>query len=309
MNQGSGQTSMASGKSMYMRHTLKEAVSIEGRGVHGDQPVSLTMKPAPANTGIVFVRTDVIDPSKARIEADIRHVAGGVFCTELTNGAGVSVRTVEHVLAALMAAGIDDVVIETDRQEMPILDGSALPFMALILKAGRVALDEPRHYLRLLEPVEVAEGDSLVRLTPGDSFSVEAEIDFDHMMIGRQRFFFDSASMDFHRVIAPARTFGFFRDAEFLRQQGFALGATLDNTIVLTQSGMMNSSGLRFADEFVRHKILDIYGDFALLGRPFLGAVHVRRGGHRLNHMAMQALLNQTCAWTITDADACSRAS
>jgi UDP-3-O-[3-hydroxymyristoyl] N-acetylglucosamine deacetylase len=309
MNQGSGWTSMASGKSMFKRHTLKEPVSFEGRGVHGDLPVSLTMKPAAVNTGIVFVRTDVTDPSKARIEADIRHVAGGVFCTELTNSAGVSVRTIEHALAALMAAGIDDVIIETDRQEIPILDGSALPFMTQILKAGRMAFDEPRRYLRLLEPVEISEGDSFVRLTPGDSFSVKAEIDFDHMMIGRQRFFFDSASMDFHRVIAPARTFGFLRDAEFLRQQGFALGATLDNTIVLTQSGMMNTSGLRFSDEFVRHKILDIYGDFALLGRPFLGAVNVRRGGHRLNHMAMQALLNKTCAWTITDADACSSAA
>ncbi len=300
---------MASGNSSNKRHTLKRPVSFEGRGVHSDQPVSLVLKPAPANTGIVFVRMDVADPSKARIEADIRHVAGGVFCTELTNSAGVSVRTIEHAMAALMAAGIDDVIIETDRQEIPILDGSALPFMALILKAGRVVLDEPRRYLKLLETIEVAEGDSFVRLTPASCFSVEAEIDFDHMMIGKQRFFFDGATMDFHRVIAPARTFGFFRDAEFLRQQGFALGASLDNTIVLTQSGMMNSSGLRFSDEFVRHKILDIYGDFALLGHPFLGAVFVRRGGHRLNHMAMQAFLNREHAWTITEADACSSAA
>jgi UDP-3-O-[3-hydroxymyristoyl] N-acetylglucosamine deacetylase len=227
------------------------------------------------------------------------------FATVLGDHTGPLCSTAEHVLAALLAMRVDNAVVEIDGPEVPIMDGSAAPFVAAIDRAGIVELSKSRRYIRVLKPVRVATDDAFGELRPYDrGFRVDCEIDFKHSLIGRQAFGLDVDPVGFRRDVAPARTFGFLRDVSKLWQAGYARGAGLENTLVVSDDGVVNPGGLRFADEFARHKVLDAVGDLALAGAPLLGAYRSVRGGHKLNHAVLSALIADASAWTFADAKA-----
>jgi UDP-3-O-[3-hydroxymyristoyl] N-acetylglucosamine deacetylase len=282
--------------------TLREHVSIDGIGVHSGLPATLTLHPADANTGIVFVRADSNGGYDREIRADVRAVMATEFATVLGDSAGPLVSTAEHVLAAIRGLGIDNVVVELDGPEAPILDGSAAPFVEAIDQAGIVSQSAPRRFIQVLKPVRVVKDDAVGELRPwARGFRVEAEIAFDHPLIGRQTLDIDIAPATFRRDIARARTFGFLRDVERLWSAGYALGASFDNTLVITDDRILNPENLRCPDEFVRHKILDAVGDMALAGAPLLGAYRTVRGGHRLNYAVLSALMADTSAWRVVE--------
>lgn len=282
--------------------TLRDRVSIDGFGVHSGLPVTLSLHPADANTGIVFVRPGNEGGYEREIRADVRAVSATEFATVLSDSAGPLVSTAEHVLAALRGLGVDNVIIELDGSEAPILDGSAAPFVAAIDQAGVVSQSAPRRYIQILKPVRVVKGDAVGELRPyARGFRIEAEIGFDHPLIGRQSLAVDLGPTSFRRDIARARTFGFLRDVEKLWSAGYALGASFENTLVVSDDRVLNPDGLRFADEFVRHKVLDAIGDMALAGAPLLGAYHTMRGGHRLNYAVLSALIADTGAWRVVE--------
>ena len=278
--------------------TLRDQVALSGVGVHSGLPVTLTLHPADAGTGIRFIRTGLEGRREREIRADMRAVTATEFATVLGDASGPLVSTAEHVLAALRGLGVDNAVVEIDGPEAPIMDGSAGPFVAAIDQVGIETLDEPRRYIRVLKPVRVAIGDAYGELRPyARGFRVEAEIEFDHPLIGRQALALDIEPDTFRREIARARTFGFMRDVAKLWSAGYALGASLENTLVVTENRVLNPEGLRFPDEFVRHKVLDAIGDLALAGAPLLGAYRSVRGGHKLNYAVLSALMADTSAW------------
>jgi UDP-3-O-[3-hydroxymyristoyl] N-acetylglucosamine deacetylase len=278
---------------MAYRRTLKRGVGCTGIGLHSGKLVRLALKPAPAGHGIRFRRTDV--------DVEIRAVLGNLarldHATTLS-AEGVSVGTVEHLLSALGALGVDDVQVEVDGPEVPILDGSAAPFVILLHEAGLRPLNAQRHYLKVLEPVEVVRGAKRVRLGPADHFHVSYSIGFDHPLLRHQAASFRVTPESFAEQIAPARTFGFLREVETLRRNGLALGGSLDNAVVIGESGVLNNT-LRFEDEFVRHKILDAIGDLALLGHPVVGHLEVVKGGHAMHAALAQKLLATPQAWAL----------
>jgi UDP-3-O-[3-hydroxymyristoyl] N-acetylglucosamine deacetylase len=281
--------------------TLRKPAELSGIGVHSGLPVSLTLHPAEAGAGIVFLRTDGANEREIRAEAHA--VSSTEFATALGDESGPVVSTIEHVMAALSGLGVDNATIELDGPEMPILDGSAAPFVAAIDRAGIAVLPAARRYLRIKKPVGVAAGDCYGELRPYDrGFRVEVEIDFDHEIVGRQSFKLDVDPSTFRRELARARTFGFVCDVERLWNSGYALGATFENTLVVSEERVLNPEGLRFDDEFVRHKALDAVGDLALAGAPILGAYRSIRGGHRLNHAVVCAVLSDPTAWTLVEA-------
>jgi UDP-3-O-[3-hydroxymyristoyl] N-acetylglucosamine deacetylase len=281
--------------------TLRKPAELSGIGVHSGLPVSLTLHPAEAGAGIVFLRTDGANEREIRAEAHA--VSSTEFATALGDESGHVVSTIEHVMAALYGLGVDNATIELDGPEMPILDGSAAPFVAAIDRAGIAVLPAARRYLRIKKPVGVAAGDCYGELRPYDrGFRVEVEIDFDHEIVGRQSFKLDVDPSTFRRELARARTFGFVCDVERLWNSGYALGATFENTLVVSEERVLNPEGLRFDDEFVRHKALDAVGDLALAGAPILGAYRSVRGGHRLNHAVVCAVLADPTAWTLVEA-------
>jgi UDP-3-O-[3-hydroxymyristoyl] N-acetylglucosamine deacetylase len=259
--------------------TLRTSVSIEGVGLHSGHPVRANLRPAPANSGIVFVRAD--HPDKA-IPARLDSASSFDYATTLSAG-GVSIGTVEHVLSAAAGEGLDNCRIEIEGPEVPILDGSALPFVRLFHAAGFERQTARVQPLFLTRPVEVARGDRSVRFTPdGPGLTISYEIDFPHPIVGRQSFTFAVRPDEYGGAIAPARTFGFTPDIEAMRARGLARGGSLNNAVVLNETGIL-SGPLRFRDEFVRHKILDLIGDLALLGRPLSGHVYARKAGHALH--------------------------
>lgn len=278
--------------------TLQRSVTTVGVGLHTGIQVRLRLCPVPAYTGILFRRMDL---DGFEVPAAPQFVAHTSYATTLVRR-GVLVGTVEHLLAAFYGCGVDNAVVELDGLEVPILDGSAAGFVQLIQTAGLVELDAPRQFLRVLKTVEIAERRSVVSLSPASTFSVECAIDFDHPLIGHQRRAFTVTRDIFIREIAPARTFGFLQEAESLRQKGLIRGGSLDNAIVLTPEGLLNEGGLRFPDEFVRHKIVDLLGDVALLGRPVLGHIRAVRSGHRLHNALVAALLRDPRAWELVEA-------
>jgi len=281
--------------------TLREQTSISGIGVHSGLPVTLTLHPADANTGIVFVRSDGSDEREVR--ADVRAVMATEYATVLGDSAGPLVSTAEHVLAAIRGLGIDNVVVELDGAEVPILDGSAAEFVAAIDQAGMVSQSAPRRYIQVLKPVRVTKDEAFGELRPyARGLRIEAEIEFDHPVIGRQALDVDVGPDTFRREIARARTFGFLRDVAGLWSAGYALGASFDNTLVITEDRVLNPDGLRAPDEFVRHKVLDAIGDMALAGAPLLAAYKTVRGGHRLNYAVLSALMADTSAWRVVEA-------
>jgi UDP-3-O-[3-hydroxymyristoyl] N-acetylglucosamine deacetylase len=283
--------------------TLRDDVSISGIGVHSGLPATLTLRPAEANTGIVFVRTGHAGQPDREIRANVRAVTATEFATVLGDHTGPLCSTAEHVLAALCGLGIDNATIEIDGSEVPIMDGSAEPFVTAIEQVGVRTLLTPRRYVQILKPVSVTRGGSFGELRPySQGFRVEVEIDFDHPLIGRQALHLNVEPAAFRREVARARTFGFMRDVAKLWTSGYALGATFENTLVVTEHRILNPGGLRFADEFVRHKALDAIGDLALAGAPLLGTYRSVRGGHKLNHAVLCALMADPTAWRFVDA-------
>jgi UDP-3-O-[3-hydroxymyristoyl] N-acetylglucosamine deacetylase len=282
--------------------TLRKRTSVAGTGVHSGLPVTLTMSPADADSGVVFVRCGINGEPERELRATARSVTATELATVLGDDSGVFVSTVEHVMAALCGLGVDNCVVEIDGPEAPIMDGSAAPYVAAIDRAGIVSLPAPRRYFKILQPVRVEQGNAFGEFRPYDrGFRVDVEIDFDHPLIGRQSLAVDVEPDTFRREVARARTFGFMRDVSKLWSAGYALGASLENTLVVAENRILNPEGLRFPNEFVRHKVLDAIGDLALAGAPILGAYRSVRGGHRLNHAVLAALLADPTAWTVVE--------
>ena len=286
---------------MYFQQTIKRQISCAGIGLHSGNKVTLTLKPAPADTGILFRRVDLgID-----IPATVAHVTGIQYATVLGKD-GATVETVEHLLAALTSAGVDNVIIELNQREVPIMDGSSAPFLYLLHEAGIKTLGAPRQYLKVLRPVTVSSGDKRVAVYPSDHFKVSYTISFDHPLLRHQSRTSRITEQSFAEDLAPARTFGFLKEVEWLRQQGLALGGSLENAVVIGDTGVLNA--LRFEDEFVRHKILDAVGDLTLLGRPLLGHVVAHRAGHALHTSLAARLLEESDAWCLVEAPAAGEA-
>jgi UDP-3-O-[3-hydroxymyristoyl] N-acetylglucosamine deacetylase len=283
--------------------TLRDQAAVSGIGVHSGLPATLTMLPAEADTGIVFVRCGVDGRLDREIRANVRAVTATEFATVLGDAKGPLCSTAEHVLAALSGLGVDNAIIEIDGPEVPILDGSAEPFVAAIDHVGLAALPAPRRYLEILKPVRVAKDHAYGELRPNPhGFRIEIDIEFDHPLIGRQGVALDIDANTFRRELARARTFGFMRDVGKLWNAGYALGASFENTLVITENRLLNPEGLRFTDEFVRHKALDAIGDLALSGVPLLGTYRSMRGGHKLNHAVLSALMADSSAWRLVEA-------
>jgi UDP-3-O-[3-hydroxymyristoyl] N-acetylglucosamine deacetylase len=289
-----------------MQTTLRKQAVLSGFGVHSGEAVHLTLLPTEAGAGITFIRTDLEEGGT--IPADHRFVATTESSTRLAAN-GASVATVEHLMATLSALEIDNVLIEIDGPELPVLDGSAAPFVDAVDLAGVVTLPAPRRYIKILKPMRVSAGRSVGELRPYDGARIEIEIDFEHGAIGRQVFAADLDPAVFRRELGRARTFGFLADVEKLWAHGLALGASLENCIVLGPDKIINPGGLRFEDEFVRHKALDAVGDLALAGAPILGCYRSYRGGHRLNALMLEALFADPGAWTYVETPVRAEAS
>lgn len=282
---------------MTSQRTLRRSITCAGIGLHSGHRVTLTLRPAPADYGIRFRRADL---GGLEIPARVEHVASLNYATGLSF-AGASVETVEHLLAALVSQGIDNVAIELNTPEVPIMDGSAAPFVYLLQEAGIKTLGAPRRFLKVLRPISIARGDKHIAIYPADEFRISYTISFDHPLLRHQSRSVVISPDTFAEELAPARTFGFLKDLEMLRQQGLALGGSLDNAVVLGETGVLNNT-LRFDDEFVRHKILDAIGDLALIGAPIIGHVVAHRGGHALHTALGTAMLEQRDAWTFVEA-------
>jgi UDP-3-O-[3-hydroxymyristoyl] N-acetylglucosamine deacetylase len=283
--------------------TLRRQTAVSGIGVHSGSPATLTMLPAEADTGILFIRCGIDGKPDREIVANVRAVTATEFATVLGDAAGPLCSTAEHVLAALSGLGVDNAIIEIDGPEVPIMDGSAAAFVDAIDQAGLTARALPRRYIEVIKPVSVSKDGAYGELRPYQhGFRVEAEIDFDHPLIGQQALSLDIEPDTFRREIARARTFGFMRDVSKLWSAGYALGASFENTLVVSEDRVLNPEGLRFADEFVRHKVLDAIGDLALAGQPLLAAYKTVRGGHKLNHAVLSALMSDRSAWRVVEA-------
>jgi UDP-3-O-[3-hydroxymyristoyl] N-acetylglucosamine deacetylase len=280
--------------------TLAREVSVSGVGVHGGLAANLTLRPAPANAGVVFVRTDL--PGRPAIPARADTVCDTRLATVIGDGSGATVATVEHLMSALCGLGVDNVIAEIDGPETPIGDGSATEFVAAIDRAGVVQLDAPRRYIEILEPIEIVAPGKRVALVPADRFELSVEIIFDAKAIGRQRLEVVVDPASFRTEIAAACTFGFVAEVEQLRAAGLGRGASLENTIVVDADRVLNPETLRRPDDFVRHKALDALGDLALAGHPIRGRYEASCAGHALNNQLVRALLDRPGAWRLTTA-------
>jgi UDP-3-O-[3-hydroxymyristoyl] N-acetylglucosamine deacetylase len=281
---------------MHLQRTLRRPTYCAGIGLHSGHKVTLSLKPAPANFGIRFRRTDLGGleiPANIHNLARIQH-ATGLCCDQ------ASVETVEHLLAALVSLGVDNVVVELNHPEVPIMDGSASPFVYLISEAGLRTLPVPRRYLKVLRPVSLSRGNKRIALYPSDDFKLTYTISFDHPLLRHQARTLRITEETFVEEIAPARTFGFLKEVEMLRQNGLALGGSLENAVVLGETGVLNPH-LRFEDEFVRHKMLDAIGDLALIGYPVIGHVVAHRAGHALHTAFAAKVLQEHNAWRIVE--------
>ncbi len=280
---------------MFYQNTLRDTVSCTGIGLHSGKKVSLRLCPAAVNTGIVFKRVDISPDT--RIKASIKNMVNTNYATSLREN-GVEVHTVEHLLASFVGLGIDNAVIELDAAEIPIMDGSAAPFIFLLHEAGIVAQGEPKKFIKINRVIEVTDGDKYIKISPADRYKISYFIDFKHHLIRKQRSSFICTEEDFVRKISRARTFGFLREIEMLRKNGLAKGGSLDNAIVIGDYRILNG-GLRFEDEFVTHKIMDAMGDFSLLGRPLIGHIEAYKAGHGLHAKLGQKILESGHKYSI----------
>jgi UDP-3-O-[3-hydroxymyristoyl] N-acetylglucosamine deacetylase len=287
--------------------TLRSQATVTGVGVHSGLPVNLTLGPASVDAGFIFVRSG-LDSSDREIQATAESVIATEFATVLGDREGPLVSTAEHVLAALRGMGIDNATIEVDGPEVPIMDGSAAAFVAAIDQAGILEQSAQRRFIQVLKPVQVAMGDAFGELRPyAAGFRAEVEIDFANSAIGRQNYVLDLSPERFRREICRARTFGCISDVARLWNAGFALGASFENTVVFDEEQLLNTEGLRYGDECVRHKVLDVVGDLALAGLPLLGIYRSVRGGHKVNHAVLMALLADRSAWRVVEAETARR--
>ncbi|TYL90907.1 UDP-3-O-acyl-N-acetylglucosamine deacetylase [Bradyrhizobium rifense] len=287
--------------------TLRAQATVAGVGVHSGLPVTLTLGPAPVDAGFIFVRTG-LEGRDREIQATAEQVIATDFATVLGDRSGPLVSTAEHVLAALRGMGIDNATIEIDGPEVPIMDGSAAAFIAAIDQAGIVNQPAQRRFIQVLKPVSVKVGDSFGEIRPyANGFRAEVEIDFTNPVIGQQSYGFDVSPERFRREVGRARTFGLMGDVARLWSAGYALGASFENTVVFDEERLLNTEGLRYADECARHKVLDVIGDLALAGLPLLGAYRSVRGGHKLNHAVLTALLADRTAWRVVEGEVARR--
>jgi UDP-3-O-[3-hydroxymyristoyl] N-acetylglucosamine deacetylase len=281
--------------------TLRAPVTLSGCGVHSGDEVRVVLHPAEANHGIVFLRTGLSGGRDRLIDA--RHVAVSAteLCTVIGERESGAIATIEHLMSALYGLGVDNALVEVDGVEVPILDGSAEPYIHAIDQVGLALCGAARRYIKVMKPVRASQGKAFAELRPDDAFKIDVEIDFGDMIIGRQRRALTLSSIAYRREVARARTFGFMRDVERLWKAGFALGASLENTVAVGDDGIVNPEGLRYSDEFVRHKMLDAIGDLALAGQPLLGAYRSYCGGHRLNFAVLEALFADRSNYTMIE--------
>ena len=296
---------------MLKQRTLKNVIRATGVGLHSGEKVYLTLRPAAVETGIVFRRVDM-DPV-VEIPADASLVTETMLCTGLSRDGG-KVLTIEHLMSALAGLGIDNAYVDLSAPEVPIMDGSAGPFVFLLQSAGIVEQAAPKRFIRIKRAVEVSDGDKVARFEPYDGFRLGFTIQFDHPMIPatQSRAEVEFSTQAYVHEVARARTFGFMRDLEFMRERNLGLGGSMDNAIVLDEFRVLNDDGLRYGDEFVRHKILDAVGDLYLAGHPILGAFEGYKSGHALNNKLVRALLAERSAWdevTFPDAEASARSA
>ena len=287
------------GNTMIFQRTVKEMVKTTGVGLHSGNKVTLSIKPAPVNSGIVLVRTD-LEPAVS-IPAKADQVRETTMCTALVNDDGVRISTIEHLFAALAGLGIDNALIEVDAPEIPIMDGSASPWVFLLQSVGIKEQSAAKKYLRIKDTVRVEDGDKWAELRPFNGFRVDFAIDFNHPEIARsqQHMVMDFSTSAFVRDISRARTFGFMRDIEYLRANNLALGGSMENAVVLDEYKVLNPDGLRYEDEFVKHKILDAFGDLYVAGHAIVGEFCAFKTGHALNNQLVRALLAQQDAWEL----------
>lgn len=293
----------------FKQKTLKSAIGCSGVGLHSGKKISMTLKPAPIGTGIVFNRTDA-GTKNGRIPAIFDAVVDTRLCTCVGNGDGFSVGTIEHLMSAIAGMGIDNLIVDIDGPEVPVMDGSAAPFVFLIECAGVAEQDAPRRAIKVLKSVSVTDGGILARLDPADDdFTIAFEIDFSNPLIGRQTFettlpLCEAADAGSYRTeVASARTFGFLEDVERLNKMGLALGGSLDNAVVISGNKVLNEEGLRFDDECVRHKALDALGDLYLAGAPLIGRFSGLKSGHAHSNQLLRALFADADAWTFVELD------
>jgi UDP-3-O-[3-hydroxymyristoyl] N-acetylglucosamine deacetylase len=279
---------------MRLQRTLKQEVSFEGIGLHTGRYAKVHLKPAPRDTGIIFIRTD----KDLAIKASAGSVTDTAFSTTIGYN-GTKIRTVEHILAALAGLGIDNLIIEINGPEIPILDGSSIELTSLIIKSGIAKQSKKRPYIRITSPIVLTDGHAEIAVLPYNGRHITYRIHFNHHILGEQKLSLGLTEETFALEIAPARTFGFLKDVEILKANGFARGGSFDNAIILGESGILNSTGLRFKDEFVRHKILDLIGDLSLSGFPIYGHIIASKSGHTTNLKFVKKLLSNPDYWEL----------
>jgi len=277
---------------MRLQRTLKQEVSFEGIGLHTGRHCKVCLKPAPRDTGILFIRTD----KDSIIKASINSVTDTAFATTLGYN-GAKIRTVEHVLATLAGLGVDNAYVEVNGPEIPILDGSSIELTSLILNGGIAKQSKKRPFIRITRPIVLTDGNAEIAAFPYNGRRITYRIHFNHHLLGEQKMSLDLNEESFAMEIAPARTFGFLKDVEYLKANGFARGGSFENSIILGENGVLNSSGLRFKDEFVRHKILDLIGDFSLLGFPIFGHIIANKSGHTTNLKFLKKIISSPDYW------------
>ena len=278
----------------FEQRTVEKPVSCEGVGLHSGKKVRMTIQPAPVNHGIKFRRVDL--PGRPDVTAKFNRVVDTSLATVIGSD-GCIVSTIEHLMATFAGLSIDNALVELNAYEVPVMDGSAGPFTRMIVEAGIQNQEVARHYFVLREKIELKEGDKSVTVLPSDSFRITCSIEFEHPIIGKQNFSFDGTDEAFASEISSARTFGFLHEVEYLKRYGLAQGGSLDNAVVIDKDQIVNQDGLRFPDEFVRHKVLDCLGDFSLLGMPILGHLIVSRSGHQFNHAFLEKFFSQKALW------------
>ena len=286
---------------MRFQQTIRKPAACSGVGIHSGCRASLLLLPAPPDTGIVFIRKDI--GGSPRIPVTIKNIRPALLSTTVGVD-GVQVQTIEHLLAAAAGLGIDNLFVEVDAPELPALDGSAKPFVSLMLEAGIVSQDRRQNYLKIVRPIEVIDGNKRIAIRPASESSVTYTIDYAHPLIGRQVYDYAWSRDAFVEGIAPARTFGFLREVEALWEAGLGLGGSLQNTLILSEEGLLNEGGLRFADEFVRHKVLDLIGDMMLLGIPVIGEIEAVRSGHALHARLVTRILESRDNWILVSSQA-----
>ncbi|HET9844434.1 MAG TPA: UDP-3-O-acyl-N-acetylglucosamine deacetylase [Nitrospira sp.] len=285
---------------MRLQQTVANPVSCRGIGLHTGKPVTLTIRPAPIETGIVFVNRN--GHAGASLAASVDHLVATELCTAI-GGNGFQVKTIEHILAALAGLNVDNAYVDIDASEAPVMDGSSAPFVRLIESAGVVSQNRRRSFLKMTRPLEIVDGSRRIRIEPSSTPRITYTIHYNHPLIQTQTYAYEHSSRAFASDIAGARTFGFLQEVEAMWARGLGRGGNLENTVVLSQDGILNESGLRFTDEFVRHKILDLIGDFSLLGLPFIGHLIADRSGHALHTRLVKQILDHPECWVILNAD------